>query len=231
MPIRQFLTTGVAFATVGMVAAIPAIAPPLQPHDVRVAKATEAQVKLAAAVFATPTLNDLINVYFGVSPDINPSNDPTKFVGDGDGVLPVVYPRSGTSGATGVIYQLLFQAAGGDTEAAQAVDSLFTQGMTKVIENYLLNNTTDPLLQNEIRAWFEGGINEVGGLSLLVRQLLIDRVIPSVAGPLAAPIQVLVNEYFSGGATELAFLGLEAREPLGPDAQFAGADQRLVQGH
>ena len=65
MPIRHILTAGVAFATAGMIAAVPAIAPPLQPRDVQVVKATEAQIKLAAQL----NLADLINVFFGVTPE------------------------------------------------------------------------------------------------------------------------------------------------------------------
>ncbi len=184
MPIRQFLTTGVAFATVGMVAAIPAIAPPLQPQDVQVVNATEAQVRLAAAV--TPSVTDLINVYFGVSPE---------------GGLPAVW-TPGTSGPTGVIYQLLRAQTDDGTDAATAVDGLFTLGMAKVIGDYLYYHTEDPALQRAIFAWFGGGLSGEGALSNLVRQLLIDN-----GPPLLAP---LVDQYWAGGATRLGFLGLSA---------------------
>ena len=201
MPIRQFLTTGVAFATVGMVAAIPAIAPPLQPQDVQVVNATEAQVRLAAAV--TPSADGPHQRLLRRESRHKPSTIRLSSWATGMGPSGC-YPRRHLR-PHGRDLPAALAAADDDTDAATAVDGLFTLGMAKVIGDYLYYNTDDPALQRAIFAWFGGGINGEGGLSNLVRQLLIDR---SALRFGRFRRRLLVNQYFAGGATRLAFLGL-----------------------
>ena len=61
MPVRTFVTTGVAFATAGMIAVVPAIAPPLAPRDAQIVRDTQVELTL--------TIQDLINVFWGVNPE------------------------------------------------------------------------------------------------------------------------------------------------------------------
>lgn len=181
---RSYLTAGVAFATAGLIAVTPALAPPLAPRDIQVAQATEAQVKLAA------DLKDLINVYFGV----NPYNGVPGF----DEVLP------GTTGATGVLYQLLMEATGDAT----LVQDFFTGGAASVAARLAEAAVAgNPLAEQLIKIYYTGG-------ATLLAQSLLGVIIPpdSTAG-------TLTNDFFDGGASQVAWrlLGGDPGTPAGTD--------------
>ena len=61
MAVRTFVTSGVAFVAAGAVAATVALAPPMSPRDVQVAKSTEVSLN---ALVTDPALQELINDYF-----------------------------------------------------------------------------------------------------------------------------------------------------------------------
>jgi hypothetical protein len=196
MPIRHFLTAGVAFATAGMIAAVPAIAPPLQPHDVQVVKATEAQIKLAAQL----NLTDLINVFFGVTPQgAYPSDPPVP----GEHLLPPVTDAAGTSGISGVVYQLLYQQQGTYTPSLQSLDAFFNGGFASLAELYLLASNTDPDQQAAISAFFDG-------ISELVRLILLD----NTTNPDAADA---INTFFDNGVSGLVHEFLNTVGPAETD--------------
>lgn len=149
MAVRSLLTTGAAFATAGMVALVPAIAPPLAPRDIQVIKQTEAQVNLAAQL----TLQDLINVFFGVTPQgAYPTNPPTP----GDILLPEVTDAPGTAGAAGVIYQLLYNQQGGYLPGQVGLTQFFNGGLAAYVQLMLVSQNTDPAQQAGINAFFAG---------------------------------------------------------------------------
>ena len=61
MAVRTFVTSGVAFVAAGAVAATVALAPPMSPRDIQVAKSTEVSLN---ALVTDPALQELINAYF-----------------------------------------------------------------------------------------------------------------------------------------------------------------------
>ena len=61
MAVRTFVTSGVAFVAAGAVAATVALAPPMSPRDIQVAKSTEVSLN---ALVTDPVLVELINDYF-----------------------------------------------------------------------------------------------------------------------------------------------------------------------
>ncbi|MCP9271760.1 hypothetical protein [Mycolicibacterium arenosum] len=148
MAVRSFVTAGAAFATAGMVAVVPAIAPPLAPRDIQVIKQTEAHVQLAAQL----TLQDLINVYFGVTP-AGSYVDPE---GPDAPPLPPVTGAPGTSGLSGVIYQLLHQQQGAYLPGTVGLETYFNGGLTDYIELALLTQNADPAQRAGIEAFFDG---------------------------------------------------------------------------
>jgi hypothetical protein len=150
---RSFITAGVAFATAGMVAVVPALAPPLAPRDIHVIKQAEAQVELAAQL----TLQDLINVYFGVTP-AGSYVDPE---GPDAPPLPPVTDAPGTSGLSGVIYQLLHQQQGSYVPGAVGLETYFNGGISDYIELMLLTQNTDEAQRAGIQAFFEGGLSQL----------------------------------------------------------------------
>ncbi|WP_319453799.1 MULTISPECIES: hypothetical protein [unclassified Mycobacterium] len=196
MPIRHFLTVGVAFATAGMIAAVPAIAPPLQPRDVQVVKATEAQIKLAAQL----NLTDLVNVFFGVTPQgAFPSDPPVP----GEPLLPPVTDAAGTSGISGVIYQLLRQQQGGYTPGVASLDAFFNGGVASLVELYLLASNSDPDQQAAISAFFDG-------VSELVRLILLDNTTDPDA-------EDAINTFFDNGTSGLVHQLLNTIGPAETD--------------
>ena len=202
MAFRSYITAGAAFATVGMVALVPAIAPPLAPRDIQVVKQTEAQVNLAAL-----SLKDLINTYFGVDPQ--------------NGVPLTDAP--GTSGVAGVIYQLLMQQQGSyvpgqltltqyfnggaaalaqlylvannSNEDQQAGINAFFAGISELVRLYLVTNNSDPAQQEGINAFFDGGVSQ------LVYEYLYNGSDDAVA-------QAFLDNFYTGGVSQLAFAQL-----------------------
>jgi hypothetical protein len=132
MALRPFLTAGVAFATAGVVAATVAIAPPMSPGDLTVAKNTE--------VALNADLRDLINTYFG------------EFPGDPD--LP------GTVHAFGVLQQLLQNATVNDPRATEVIDSYFEAGLSDVVRLLLTRDNPSPESVELIDAYFNDGLAE-----------------------------------------------------------------------
>jgi hypothetical protein len=130
MALLPFLTAGVAFATAGAVAATVAIAPPMSPGDVQVAKNTE--------VALNADLRDLINTYFGQFPG-DPGNP-------------------GTIHAFGVLQQLLQNATVNDPRATDVIDSYFEEGLSDVIRLLLTRDNPSPEAVELIDAYFNNGL-------------------------------------------------------------------------
>jgi hypothetical protein len=222
---RSFITAGAAFATAGMVAVVPALAPPLAPRDIHVIKQTEAQVELAAQL----TLQDLINVYFGVTP-AGSYVDPE---GPDAPPLPPVTDAPGTSGLSGVIYQLLHQQQGSYLPGAVGLETYFNGGITDYIELALLTQNTDPAQQAGIQAFFEGGLSQLayeylqsgttdpettaylqtffnqggfGNPALYGATGVI--YLRMLAGFQAPEQQAFINNFFQGGASQVAYAQL-----------------------
>ena len=185
MAVRSFITAGAAFATAGMVALVPAIAPPLAPRDIQVVKQTEAQVNLAAAL----TLTDLINVYFGVSPQLSyPTVPPAP---PNTNPLPAVTGAPGTSGLAGVLYQLLYAQQGSYVPGQVGLTQYFNGGLAAYIQLMLTTQNTDPDQVDGINAFFQG-ISELVRLYLVTNNTDPDQV----AG---------IDAFFDGGTPQLAY--------------------------
>ena len=200
MPIRHFLTTGVAFATAGMIAAVPAIAPPLQPRDVAVVKATEAQVNLAASL----TLTDLINVYFGVTPE--GAFDPVE-------PLPAVDPgAAGTFGFSGLIYQLLHKQQGTYEPGAELVDGFFQTGLSEVLRQWLV--AANPDFAAGV-AFLNTFFNEAGAANPAmfgVPGVIYLRLLAAgAAGDLTPDQMQVISDLFEGGFSQVVETQLLSR--------------------
>ena len=140
MAIRPFITAGVAFAAAGAVAATVAIAPPMSPGDVKVAKDTDVALN---ALVTDPALVPLINAYFNEPPD---------------GIR---------TGATGVIQQLLLAASQNDLIGQALINTYFLGGATSIAQVFLTAFNPDPAAREQINTFFDGGLSEVARLRLL----------------------------------------------------------------
>lgn len=154
MAIRSLLTAGAAFAAAGAITVTTVIAPPLAPRDIEVVQKTEAQVRLAAQL----ELADLINVFFGVTPQgAYPTEPPTE----GDILLPGVTDAAGTAGAFGVLYQLLMQQQGAYQPGRDGLETYWNGGLTAYIQKLLVDNNADPNAVAGINGFFEGGLAQL----------------------------------------------------------------------
>ena len=225
MAYRSLITAGAAFATAGMVAVVPVLAPPLAPRDIQVIKQTEAQVELAAQL----TLQDLINVYFGVTP-AGSYVDPE---GPDAPPLPPVTDAPGTSGLSGVIYQLLHQQQGSYLPGAVGLETYFNGGLSDYIELMLLTQNADPAQRAGIQAFFEGGLSQLAyeylqsgttdPATTAYLQTFFNQggfgnpalygasgvtYLRLMAGFQAPEQQAFINNFFQGGASQLAYAQL-----------------------
>jgi hypothetical protein len=141
MEVRPFLTAGVAIASAGvLVAALPAIAPPLATKDVKVY--ADPNMRLAA------DLEELINVFFKSAP------------GDPD--------APGTIGFPGIVFQLLRDANEGDARGQAVIDAFFESGASEVVRLLLTRDNADPITVAQINTFFEGGFSELVRFRLLM---------------------------------------------------------------
>lgn len=140
MAVSRFVTAGVALATAGAIAAIPAIAPPLEPRDIAVVNDTRVQL--------SADITDLINTFFNELP------------GNAD--------APGTVGVPGVIYQLLLNANEGDQDAQDVLDAFFGSGASEVVRLLLTRDNADPITRDQINAFFGGGLSELVRYRLLL---------------------------------------------------------------
>lgn len=197
MAAHSYIKAGVALASAAMIAAIPAIAPPLSPGDYRTLQASELQLSAAA--------QDLINVFFGDGPLVDPD-------------------APGTAGFSGVIYRMLWAANVPATPAQdtpkmaanrQFLDDFFTGGITEVLHTQLVAGAPTPRQAATIDAFFNGGVSEV------FRQSLIAKYTP--ATPAADTVELRnerdkINAFFASGAA--AYLGtalLQRYTPVDPN--------------
>lgn len=220
MPVRTFVTAGAAFATAGMIAMVPAIAPPLTPRDTQVVKDTQ--------VALTLTLQDLINVYFSVNPEP-----------DGTLLPPTDPDNPGTTGTSGVIYQILYAAAEGNQVARDYISAFFTGGVSEVVRLLLLMGSP-PEVDEYINAFFDNGfsglvhefLNQIGpaetdkyvniffnidnpfgddvppsqsGASGVIYQYFIDNQLANGQPPGQG---TAIDDLFQGGATQVAWHGV-----------------------
>jgi hypothetical protein len=133
MALRAYLKAGAAFATAGVVAAVPAIAPPLSPHDVKVARDTE--VALTANDYVS-----IVNTFFG------------KYPGSKD--------APGLWGISGVAHQYAKEIAGPVQANQDLVDGFFASGVSEVVRQYMIASTPDPVQQDTINGFFARGITD-----------------------------------------------------------------------
>lgn len=222
MAFRPLATAGIAFAAAGVMAFTPTIVPQLTEREEQVAKATSANVKLAA------DLKDLINVYFGT----NPYNG-----------IPFDTDIPGTFGATGVLYQLLKEQAGGFEPNQEFLDDFFLSGAAEVVRTYLLSGTADPNTRNTINVFFDEGAtgiayryfrsgtadpNSVAYLDAFFnRQQAANPALYGTSGviflrlmasDLTLEQKAVVNDFFRGGATQVAYTQIASRN-TNPQAQ------------
>jgi hypothetical protein len=209
MALRAYLKAGAAFATAGIVAAVPAIAPPLSPHDVKVARDTE--VALTANDYQS-----IVNTFFG------------KYPGSTD--------SPGLWGISGVVHQYAKEIAGPNEQYQNAVDGFFASGVSEVVRQYLIASTVPDSPQAAlINGFFSGGITEVAHLLTLANTTdptLVPYInafydqeqpnaalkgIPGViflrlmASDLTPEQKLVVNDFFQGGATQVVWNQLLAR--------------------
>lgn len=142
MAVRPFIMSGVAFAAAGAVAATVALAPPMSPGEVRVARDTQVNLN---ALITNPDLVNLINVYFGELPDD----------ADAAGAPP------GFIGLAGVVHQLLLGANANDPDAKEVLDAYFGSGLADVVRIYLTRGNTDQVTVDQINTYFGGGLSEL----------------------------------------------------------------------
>lgn len=222
MAFRPLATAGIAFAAAGVMAFTPTIVPQLTEREEQVAKATSANVKLAA------DLKDLINVYFGT----NPYNG-----------IPFDTDIPGTFGATGVLYQLLKEQAGGFEPNQEFLDDFFLSGAAEVVRTYLLSGTADPNTINTINVFFDEGAtgiayryfrsgtadpNSIAYLDAFFnRQQAANPALYGTSGviflrlmasDLTLEQKAVVNDFFRGGATQVAYTQIASRN-TNPQAQ------------
>jgi hypothetical protein len=138
MALRPFVTASVAFAATGVVAATVAIAPPMSPGDIKVAKDTDVALN---ALVTDPNLVPFINTYFGESPD---------------GIR---------TGATGVVQQLLLAATENDLIGQALINTYFLGGATSLAQVFL--TAFNPAFADEINTFFGGGVSELARERLL----------------------------------------------------------------
>jgi hypothetical protein len=138
MAVSRFITAGLALATAGAIAAIPAIAPPLAPRDYAVVN--ETRVQLSADI------TDLINTFFNKPPG-NPK-------------------AAGTVGFPGVVQQLLLNANAGDPRAQGVLNAFFGSGASEVVRLLLTRDNLDPVTVAQINAFFNGGVSDLVRLRL-----------------------------------------------------------------
>lgn len=215
MAIRPFVAAGIAFAAAGVMALTPAIVPQLTEQEKAVAAMTQADLKLAA------NLQDLINVFFGVDPAPNDDN------------IPPVTDSPGTSGATGLIYQLLSEQQGGFGPNRAVLDQFFQYGLKEVVRQQMLAN--NPSNAQFINDFFDGGLTQLAyryassGATTELQQVYLNYFFnqyspnPALSGvsgvtyvwlmqsQLSPEQKAVVDDFYQGGATLVVWKQLLAR--------------------
>jgi hypothetical protein len=234
MPIRHFLTAGVAFATAGVIAAVPAIAPPLTPRDVQVVKSTE--VELTASLYQT-----LVNTFFGVEPD-TAAGFPglaqllLRLQAGSDTAAQDAIQGFFDVGISEVLRQYLVAANPTNTVGNTFINAFFNEqgldtpafyGVPGVVYLRLLAAGLAPEQQKVIDDLFEGGFSQVVETQLLSRttdpdqtQFIEDffeggvtqNVYTSLLAATGDPQQQqVINDFFTGGATQVVKTQLTSR--------------------
>jgi len=211
MALSAYLKAGVAFATAGVVAAVPAIAPPLSPHDLKVARDTE--VALTANDYVS-----IVNTFFGKLPG---STDAPGLWGISGVAHQYVREITGpgpndqywnavdgffASGVSEVVRQYLQASTVPNSPQAQLIDGFFSGGITEVAHLLTLANTTDPTLVPYINAFYDqeqpnAALKGIPGVIFL----------RLMASDLTPEQKSVINDFFQGGATQVVWNQLLAR--------------------
>jgi hypothetical protein len=212
MPIRHFLTAGVAFATAGVIAAVPAIAPPLTPRDVQVVKSTE--VELSASLYQT-----LVNTFFGAEPD-TAAGFPglaqllLRLQAGGDVAAQNAIQGFFDVGASEVLRQYLTAANPSFLAGVAAINTFFNGGGTNGVYDLPQDNASlfgvsglvylrllaaglAPEQQQVINDLFQGGFSQVVETQLLSRTTDPDQT-------------QFIEDFFEGGVTQNVYTSLLA---------------------
>jgi hypothetical protein len=219
MAVRTFVTSGVAFVAAGAVAATVALAPPMSPRDIQVAKSTEVSLN---ALVTDPALQQLINTYFNSGAAAVVQQLLIAVVGP-DGTASDVINDFFDGGTTQLAYRILGGDFDGDPSTTPFLSTFFN------INNPLEADTENPglfgasgvtlqALRNAaaaglipapviglLNAFFEGGTSTVA-------QALLLAVAPGQAQ--------LINDFFSGGVSKVVQTGL--------DNATSGRPQQLI---
>ena len=187
MAFRPLATAGIAFAAAGVMAFTPTIVPQLTEREEQVAKATSANVKLAA------DLKDLINVYFGT----NPYNG-----------IPFDANNPGLFGTSGVVYQLLKEQAGAYAPNQRFLDSFFGSGASQVVYDYLASGTAPG---SDTRAYLDAFFNQSGAANPALFGTSGVIFLRLMASDLTLEQKQVINDLFTGGFTEVSRTQLLSR--------------------
>jgi hypothetical protein len=203
MRVHPFVTTGVSFAAAVAVTATVALAPPMSPHDVKVASATRVALAADEGLFKA-----LVDGYF--------------YDGDGtEGIFQAFLNRfAGAGSPTSALVNDYFdvapeyalgqylQAQGDPTSELSAYlrayfgqplapgqdpATLAAYGPSEAERLFLLTHFTDPEQQRLINLYFDGNLNGPNGGPGAVIQ---DRLLASTADPVQ---RQFINDYFNGG--------------------------------
>jgi hypothetical protein len=219
MAVRTFVTSGVAFVAAGAVAATVALAPPMSPRDIQVAKSTEVSLN---ALVTDPALQELINDYFnsGVAAVVQQLlNDVIPAGSTASDVINDFFD-GGTS-------QLAYRALGGDFTDPSTTPFLSTFFN---INNPLGVDTENPALFGVSGVTLQA-LQDAADAGLIPAPLfgLIDlfyqggtpavtQFLLNIALAGAPAAQQLTNDFFNGGTSLVTFrlLGGDTGTPLTP---------------
>lgn len=218
MAVRTFVTAAVAFAAAGAAAATVALAPPLSPRDVRVAKSTEVSLN---AVVADPALVQLIDAYFNSGVAAVVQQLLIDAVGPDPAAVDLINGFFGT-GVSEVARQLLVAANPTNTDGNDFINVFFngdnplaTPDEDGVSDNPALFGASGVVYQRLSLAHDAGDLTEdqwavidalfQGGLTQVTQDQLL-AYFPAQ--------QDLINDFFDGGVSQVVQTRL-ARSPRG----------------
>jgi hypothetical protein len=203
MAVRTFVTSGVAFVAAGAVAATVALAPPMSPRDIQVAKSTEVSLN---ALVTDPALQELINDYFNSGVAAVVQQLLIDVVGE-DGTASDVINDFFDGGTTQLTYRLLGGDFDGDPSTTPFLSTFFN------INNPLGVDTENPALFG------------ASGVSLLGLQAAAQ------AGLIPLPVMALINLFYEGGAsavTQALLLALAPGQAQLTNDFFEGGASQVV---
>jgi hypothetical protein len=227
MAVRTFVTAGVAFAAASAVAATVAIAPPMSPRDVQVAKSTEVSLN---ALVTDPALAQLIDSYFDSGAAAVVQDLLLGIVGDG-APADLINGYFDT-GLSEVVRQILVAANPTNAVGNEAINIFFNGdnpfgdldpddptvntgvssnpalfGVSGLVYARLLAAGLAPEQQAVVTDFFTGGATQV-----VLNQLLSRTADPNQ--------RKVITDFFAGGATQVVLNQLLARTSDPQQQQF-----------